>query len=161
MLLQLYKRVSILRNFCNCQSNNFLRCSLAGFLQALRKVKKFGRDSSNRRSFKEEGLTPIRAQNWGCQCPHISTGLCFVSFSRAKQTLNYFFGHKYHWVVGLQWCRKVKKFGRASSKGWTESAAPGWNRVNWSAQYWRWGASAPPPALQPRSSISGLGIANF
>ena len=29
----------------------------------------------------------------------------------------------------IQWCRRVKKVGGASSKGWAESAHPGWNRV--------------------------------
>ena len=46
--------------------------------------------------------------------------------------------------IPYQWCRKVKKFGGASSKWWAESALIGWNRVNWSAKYW--GASAPPPS---------------
>ena len=43
-----------------------------------------------------------------------------------------------------QWCRKVKNIGGA------QSALPGWNRVNWSAKYWRGGGRGspwPPVAL--------------
>ena len=49
-------------------------------------------------------------------------------------------------ILLIQWCRKLKHFGGASSKGW---ALPGRNRVNWSPKFW----VSPPPSSVPASLL--------